>query len=109
MMLAASPQLRNMRPSAATCATDALSPTIATPSWQACNKRKPGSGCGAIKGFNRQNASAGRGTSNASLNTQAISVVVLAAFGAEVELGRTRRPEAHSFPIPTPFRGPTAP
>jgi xanthine dehydrogenase YagS FAD-binding subunit len=56
LMLAASPQLRNM----ATLAGNVLQRTRCTyfrdPSWAACNKRNPGSGCAAMEGFNRTHA-----------------------------------------------------
>ncbi|HEX4377473.1 MAG TPA: FAD binding domain-containing protein, partial [Steroidobacteraceae bacterium] len=53
---AASPQLRNM----ATLGGNVLQKTRCTyyrdPSWPACNKRTPGSGCAAISGVNRNHA-----------------------------------------------------
>lgn len=53
---AASPQLRNM----ATLAGNVLQRTrcnyFRDPSWAACNKRNPGSGCAATEGFNRMHA-----------------------------------------------------
>lgn len=56
LQLAASAQLRNM----ATLGGNVLQRTRCTyfrdPSWSACNKRLPGSGCAAIKGFNRNHA-----------------------------------------------------
>jgi len=56
LQLAASAQLRNM----ATLGGNVLQRTRCTyyrdPSWAACNKRTPGSGCAAIKGFNRNQA-----------------------------------------------------
>ena len=56
LQLAASAQLRNM----ATLGGNVLQRTRCTyyrdPSWAACNKRTPGSGCAAIKGFNRNHA-----------------------------------------------------
>ena len=56
LMLAASPQLRNM----ATLGGNVLQRTRCTyfrdVSWAACNKRNPGSGCAAIGGFNRTHA-----------------------------------------------------
>ena len=85
MMLAASPQLRNMATLGGNVLQRTRCPYYRDPSWQACNKRKPGSGCAAIKGFNRQNAVLG-------VDEQCIAQypgdfgVVLAAFGAEVEL-----------------------
>jgi xanthine dehydrogenase YagS FAD-binding subunit len=54
--LAASPQIRNM----ATLGGNVLQRTRCTyfrdPSWQACNKREPGTGCAAIEGLNRKHA-----------------------------------------------------
>ena len=54
--LAASAQLRNM----ATLGGNVLQRTRCTyfrdPSWAACNKRDPGSGCAAMDGFNREHA-----------------------------------------------------
>jgi xanthine dehydrogenase YagS FAD-binding subunit len=56
LQLAASAQLRNM----ATLGGNVLQKTRCTyyrdPSWDACNKRTPGSGCAAIGGFNRNHA-----------------------------------------------------
>ena len=56
LQLAASAQLRNM----ATLGGNVLQRTRCTyyrdPSWAACNKRTPGSGCAAIQGFNRNHA-----------------------------------------------------
>jgi xanthine dehydrogenase YagS FAD-binding subunit len=54
--LAASPQIRNM----ATLGGNVLQRTRCTyfrdPSWGACNKREPGSGCAALDGVNRKHA-----------------------------------------------------
>jgi xanthine dehydrogenase YagS FAD-binding subunit len=56
LQLAASAQLRNM----ATVGGNVLQKTRCTyyrdPSWEACNKRAPGSGCAAIHGVNRNHA-----------------------------------------------------
>ena len=56
LQLAASAQLRNM----ATLGGNVLQKTRCSyfrdPTWSACNKRSPGSGCAAIKGFNRNHA-----------------------------------------------------
>jgi len=60
--LAASPQIRNM----ATLGGNVLQRTrcayFRDPSWGACNKREPGSGCAALDGVNRKHAVLG--TSN---------------------------------------------
>lgn len=56
LTLAASAQLRNM----ATLGGNVLQKTRCAyyrdPSWEACNKRVPGSGCAALEGANRQHA-----------------------------------------------------
>ncbi|MBX3536664.1 MAG: xanthine dehydrogenase family protein subunit M [Chelatococcus sp.] len=56
LSLAASAQLRNM----ATLGGNVLQRTrcayFRDPSWAACNKRSPGSGCAALEGANRQHA-----------------------------------------------------
>ena len=56
LSLAASAQLRNM----ATLGGNVLQRTrcnyFRDPSWSACNKRNPGSGCAALEGLNRQHA-----------------------------------------------------
>jgi xanthine dehydrogenase YagS FAD-binding subunit len=85
LMLAASPQLRNM----ATLGGNVLQRTRCTyyrdPSWTACNKRNPGSGCAAIQGFNRQHAVLG-------VDDQCIAqypgdfAVALVALDAEIEV-----------------------
>ena len=85
LMLAASPQLRNMATLGGNVLQRTRCPYYRDPSWSECNKRDPGSGCAAIKGFNRQNAVLG-------VDDKCIAQypgdfgVVLAAFEAEVEL-----------------------
>jgi xanthine dehydrogenase YagS FAD-binding subunit len=60
LLSGASPQLRNM----ATVGGNLLQRTrcyyFYDPAFPACNKRKPGSGCGAIEGFNRIHAILGQ-------------------------------------------------
>jgi xanthine dehydrogenase YagS FAD-binding subunit len=56
LQLAASPQLRNMATLGGNVLQRTRCPYFRDPSWTACNKRNPGSGCAAIGGFNRQNA-----------------------------------------------------
>jgi xanthine dehydrogenase YagS FAD-binding subunit len=85
LMLAASPQLRNMATLGGNVLQRTRCPYYRDPSWSECNKRSPGSGCAAIQGFNRQNAVLG-------VDDKCIAQypgdfgVVLAAFEAEVEL-----------------------
>src|ERR1041385_2393023 len=85
LYLAASPQIRNM----ATLGGNVLQRTrcmyFRDPSWKACNKRKPGSGCDAIDGVNRKHAVLG--TSEHCIATYAGDFAnVLVAFDANVEV-----------------------
>ena len=85
LQLAASQQLRNMATLGGNVLQRTRCPYYRDPSWSACNKRVPGSGCGAIKGFNRNHAVLG-------VDDQCIALypgdfaVGLAAFDAEVSL-----------------------
>ena len=56
LKLAASPQLRNMATLGGNVLQKTRCPFYRDPSWQACNKRSPGSGCQAIGSFNRNHA-----------------------------------------------------
>jgi xanthine dehydrogenase YagS FAD-binding subunit len=56
LQLAASAQLRNMATLGGNVLQRTRCPYYRDPSWSACNKRVPGSGCAAIKGFNRNHA-----------------------------------------------------
>jgi xanthine dehydrogenase YagS FAD-binding subunit len=85
LQLAASAQLRNM----ATLGGNVLQKTRCTyyrdPSWSACNKRSPGSGCAAIGGFNRNHAVLGVDDSCISQYPGDLGVA-LVALDAQVEL-----------------------
>jgi len=108
LQLAANQQLRNM----ATLAGNVLQRTrcnyFRDPSWDACNKRRPGSGCAAKDGVNRLLAVLG--VSEACIASYPGDFAnALAAFGAEVGLagpdGSTRRipfEDLHSLPGDTP-------
>ena len=54
--LAASPQLRNMATLGGNVLQRTRCPYFRDPSYEACNKRAPGSGCAAIGGLNRKHA-----------------------------------------------------
>jgi xanthine dehydrogenase YagS FAD-binding subunit len=56
LQLAANAQLRNMATLGGNVLQRTRSPYYRDPSWRACNKRNPGSGCAAIVGFNRNHA-----------------------------------------------------
>jgi xanthine dehydrogenase YagS FAD-binding subunit len=85
LQLAASAQLRNM----ATLGGNVLQKTRCTyyrdPSWQACNKRTPGSGCAAISGFNRNHAVLGVDSSCISQYPGDFGVALI-ALDAQVDL-----------------------
>jgi xanthine dehydrogenase YagS FAD-binding subunit len=106
LLASASPQLRNM----ATIGGNLMQRTRCsyfrdpvTP----CNKREPGSGCGAIEGENRRHAILG--TSSHCIATHASDLAVaFAAFGAEIQIqgakGQRLVPigEFHRLPGDTP-------
>ena len=107
---AASPQLRNV----ATLAGNVLQRTrcayFRDVSWQACNKRSPGSGCAAREGVNRRMAVLG-GSADCIAHYPGDLANVLAAFGAEIEImaatGETRSmrfEDLHRLPGNTPDR-----
>jgi len=85
LQLAASAQLRNM----ATLGGNVLQRTRCTyfrdPSWAACNKRNPGSGCAAIEGVNRNHAVLGVDESCIA-QYPGDWAVALIAFDARLEL-----------------------
>jgi xanthine dehydrogenase YagS FAD-binding subunit len=56
LALAASAQLRNMATLGGNVLQKTRCPYYRDPTWAACNKRVPGSGCTAIHGFNRNHA-----------------------------------------------------
>lgn len=85
LQLAATQQLRNM----ATLAGNVLQRTRCNyyrdPSWEACNKRRPGSGCAAIAGVNRRLAVLGV-SEHCIANYPGDFANALAALGGTVEL-----------------------
>jgi xanthine dehydrogenase YagS FAD-binding subunit len=105
--LAASAQLRNM----ATLGGNLLQRTRCSyfrdPSWSACNKRNPGSGCAALEGVNRKHAVLG-GSDHCIATYPGDFAQALVALDATVELAgprgaRTIRvEELHRLPGPSP-------
>jgi xanthine dehydrogenase YagS FAD-binding subunit len=85
LQLAASAQLRNM----ATLGGNVLQRTRCTyfrdPSWTECNKRTPGSGCAALKGFNRNHAVLGTDTACIAQYPGDFAVALM-ALEAEIDL-----------------------
>jgi len=85
LQLAASAQLRNMATLGGNVLQRTRCPYYRDPSWTACNKRAPGSGCAAIQGFNHNHAVLGVDDSCISQYPGDFGVV-LAAFDAAVEI-----------------------
>jgi xanthine dehydrogenase YagS FAD-binding subunit len=83
--LAASPQIRNMASLGGNVLQRTRCPYYRDPTWAACNKRAPGSGCTAIQGFNHNHAVLGVDDSCVSQYPGDFGVV-LAAFDAGVEI-----------------------
>jgi xanthine dehydrogenase YagS FAD-binding subunit len=61
LALAASTQIRHMATLGGNVLQRTRCPYFRDVTWQACNKREPGSGCAALNGFNRQHAVLGTG------------------------------------------------
>jgi xanthine dehydrogenase YagS FAD-binding subunit len=115
LLSGASPQLRNM----ATTGGNLLQRTrcyyFTDVSFPACNKRMPGSGCAAIKGYNRIHAILGQTDKGAASGETCIAThpsdmcVAMAALDAKVEVegpkGRRSIPfaEFHKLPGATPW------
>ncbi|MCI0756152.1 FAD binding domain-containing protein [Teichococcus vastitatis] len=110
LRLAASQQLRNM----ATLAGNVLQRTrcnyFPDPSWSACNKREPGTGCATMEGVNRRLALLGT-SEHCIAHYPGDFGNVLAALGAEVTVlapdGAARRigfEELHRLPGDRPDR-----
>ena len=114
LLSGASPQLRNM----ATTGGNLLQRTrcyyFMDTSFPACNKREPGSGCAAIKGYNRIHAILGQTDKGATSGESCIATnpsdmnVAMAALGAKIEVegpkGKRTIPfaEFHRLPGSTP-------
>ncbi len=96
LSLAASAQLRNMATLGGNVLQRTRCPYYRDPSWPACNKRRPGSGCTAIGGVARQHAVLGVDDSCIAQYPGDFAVA-LAAFGAEVELSGPAGPRRLAF------------
>jgi xanthine dehydrogenase YagS FAD-binding subunit len=85
LWMAASPQLRNMASLAGNVLQRTRCNYFRDPSWAACNKRAPGSGCSAIDGVNRRLAVLGI-SEHCIANYPGDFAIALVALGAEVEV-----------------------
>jgi xanthine dehydrogenase YagS FAD-binding subunit len=115
LLSGASPQLRNM----ATTGGNLLQRTrcyyFTDTSFPACNKREPGSGCAAIKGYNRIHAILGQTDKGPASGESCIATnpsdmnVAMAALGATVEVEGLKSKRAipfrefHRLPGSTPW------
>jgi xanthine dehydrogenase YagS FAD-binding subunit len=90
---AASAQLRNMATIGGNLLQRTRCPFFRDPSWSACNKREPGSGCTALHGVNRNHAVLGVDDSCISQYPGDLGVALI-ALDAEVETTDRRLPFA---------------
>jgi xanthine dehydrogenase YagS FAD-binding subunit len=93
---AASPQLRNMASLGGNVLQRTRCSYFRDPSWTACNKRNPGSGCAAMTGTNRRNAVLG--TSDQCIATYAGDFAnALLALGSTVNIVGPKGPRSLPF------------
>jgi xanthine dehydrogenase YagS FAD-binding subunit len=94
--LAASAQIRNMASLGGNVLQRTRCPYYRDPSWTACNKRRPGSGCTALEGVNVNHAVLGTDKSCISQYPGDFAVA-LVALGAQVELLGPAGPRVIAF------------
>jgi xanthine dehydrogenase YagS FAD-binding subunit len=85
LQLAASAQIRNMATLGGNVLQKTRCPYYRDPSWGACNKRNPGSGCAALAGYNRNHAVLGVDASCIAQYPGDLGVALI-ALDAEMEL-----------------------
>lgn len=96
MQLAASAQIRNMASLGGNVLQRTRCQYFRDPSWAACNKREPGTGCAALEGVNRKHAILGV-SDDCIASYQGDFAQALVALGAGVQ---TMRPEgARTIPF----------
>ncbi|HEX3950314.1 MAG TPA: xanthine dehydrogenase family protein subunit M [Steroidobacteraceae bacterium] len=96
LQLAASAQLRNMATLGGNVLQKTRCPYYRDPSWSACNKRVPGSGCAAIGGYNRNHAVLGVDLSCIAQYPGDFGVALI-ALDAQVELSGPQGPRRIPF------------
>jgi xanthine dehydrogenase YagS FAD-binding subunit len=94
--LAASPQIRNMATLGGNVLQKTRCPYYRDPSWRACNKRDPGTGCAAIAGFNRNHAVLGVDQSCIAQYPGDFAVALI-ALDAHLDLSGPRGPRRIPF------------
>lgn len=92
ILAGASPQLRNLATNGGNLLQRTRCYYFYDPAYEQCNKRKPGSGCAALQGFNRIHAILGASPECIATHPSDMCVA-LAALGAEVQVrgGRGNR------------------
>jgi len=96
LQLAASAQLRNMATLGGNVLQRTRCPYYRDPSWTACNKRDPGSGCTALSAYNRNHAVLGVDDSCIAQYPGDFAVA-LVALEAQVDLLGPRGPRKIAF------------
>jgi xanthine dehydrogenase YagS FAD-binding subunit len=114
LLSGASPQLRNMATTGGNLMQRTRCYYFNDVNFPACNKRTPGSGCAAIKGYNRIHAILGQTDKGSASSESCIATnpsdmnVAMAALGAKIEVegskGKRTIPfaEFHKLPGSTP-------
>jgi xanthine dehydrogenase YagS FAD-binding subunit len=92
----ASPQLRNMATNGGNLLQRTRCPYFYDTGFDMCNKRKPGSGCGALDGYNRMHAVLGASRDCVAVNPSDMSVA-LAALDASVRVRGPRGERSIAF------------
>jgi xanthine dehydrogenase YagS FAD-binding subunit len=109
LLSGASPQLRNMATVGGNLLQRTRCPYFYDPAFPQCNKRVPGSGCGALKGYNRMHAILGQ-SEHCIATHPSDMCVALAAFDAVVRVRDANRERVipfadfHLLPGDTPER-----
>jgi xanthine dehydrogenase YagS FAD-binding subunit len=96
LALAASPQIRNMATLGGNVLQKTRCPYYRDPTWDACNKRAPGTGCAAIQGFNRNHAVLGVDQSCIAQYPGDFGVALM-ALEAQLDLSGPRGPRRIAF------------
>ncbi len=78
LLAGASPQLRNMATTGGNILQRTRCPYFYDPAFPMCNKRHPGSGCGALEGFNRMNAILGQSEECIAVHPSDMCVAMIA-------------------------------
>ena len=85
LLAGASPQLRNMATVGGNLMQRTRCPYFTDPAFDMCNKRQPGSGCGALEGFNRTHAILGASPACIAVHPSDMCVALL-ALDAQVQV-----------------------